>query len=157
MMAYVKILNDPKARNTLSREVMTSIQEGITKDVQCEDLRCIAASSDCGHEIFSQLVDIIMNIYKSPVPIIAKVNGMATAAGLQLAASVTWLWRLIKLVSLRQGLASVVVPEAQLDAETNKITQAIKRKTRAILAMGKAFYYKQLGLSVKDASIRAQM
>ncbi|XP_004517381.1 enoyl-CoA hydratase domain-containing protein 3, mitochondrial [Ceratitis capitata] len=205
------ILNDPKARNTLSREVMTSIQEGITKDVQCEDLRCIvisstgpvwsaghnlkeiAASSDCGHEIFSQLVDIIMNIYKSPVPIIAKVNGMATAAGLQLAASCDMVVASDKASfaasgvnigifcttpgiaisrvmprmkssyllftglpinaqdALAAGLASVVVPEAQLDAETNKITQAIKEKPRAILAMGKAFYYKQLGLSVKDA------
>lgn len=45
----------------------------------------------------------------------------------------------------------MVVPEAQLDAETDKITQSIKEKPRAILAMGKAFYYKQLGLSVKDA------
>lgn len=205
------VLNDPKARNTLSCEVMSSILDGITKDVQDESLRCIvisstgpvwsaghnlkeiSASSDSGHAIFSQLVDIILNIYKSPVPIIAKVNGMATAAGLQLAASCDMVVASDKASfaasginigifcttpgiaisrvmprmkssyllftgfpinaqdALSAGLASVVVPEAQLDAETDKITQSIKEKPRAILAMGKAFYYKQLGLSVKDA------
>nr|XP_014087897.1 enoyl-CoA hydratase domain-containing protein 3, mitochondrial [Bactrocera oleae] len=205
------VLNDPRARNTLSCEVMSLILDGITKDVHDESLRCIvisstgpvwsaghnlkeiSASSDKGHAIFSQLVDIILNIYKSPVPIIAKVNGMATAAGLQLAASCDMVVASDKASfaasgvnigifcttpgiaisrvmprmkssyllftgfpinaqdALTAGLASVVVPEAQLDAETDKITQSIKEKPRAILAMGKAFYYKQLGLSVKDA------
>ncbi|XP_014087897.2 enoyl-CoA hydratase domain-containing protein 3, mitochondrial [Bactrocera oleae] len=205
------VLNDPRARNTLSCEVMSLILDGITKDVHDESLRCIvisstgpvwsaghnlkeiSASSDKGHAIFSQLVDIILNIYKSPVPIIAKVNGMATAAGLQLAASCDMvvasdrasfaasgvnigifcttpgiaISRVMPRMkssyllftgfpinaqdALTAGLASVVVPEAQLDAETDKITQSIKEKPRAILAMGKAFYYKQLGLSVKDA------
>ncbi|XP_039954769.1 enoyl-CoA hydratase domain-containing protein 3, mitochondrial [Bactrocera tryoni] len=205
------VLNDPRARNTLSCEVMSSILDGITKDVHDESLRCIvisstgpvwsaghnlkeiSASNDGGHAIFSQLVDIILNIYKSPVPIIAKVNGMATAAGLQLAASCDMVVASDKASfaasgvnigifcttpgiaisrvmprmkssyllftgfpinaqdALTAGLASVVVPEAQLDAETDKITKSIKEKPRAILAMGKKFYYKQLGLSVKDA------
>ncbi|XP_067626842.1 enoyl-CoA hydratase domain-containing protein 3, mitochondrial [Eurosta solidaginis] len=205
------ILNDPKSRNTLSREVMDCILEGITKDAHDESLRCIvisstgpvwsaghnlkeiSASSDGGREIFSKLVEIIMNIYKSPVPIIAKINGMATAAGLQLAASCDMVVASDKASfaasginlgifcttpgiaisrvmprmkssyllftgfpinaqdALAAGLASVVVPEAQLDAETERITKSIKEKPRAILAMGKVFYYKQLGLSVKDA------
>ncbi|XP_054740399.1 enoyl-CoA hydratase domain-containing protein 3, mitochondrial [Anastrepha obliqua] len=205
------ILNDPRARNTLSREVMSSILEGITKDAHDEELRCIVISStgpvwsaghnlkeisaatDGGCEIFSQLVEIIMNIYKAPVPIIAKVNGMATAAGLQLAASCDMVVASDKASfaasgvnlgifcttpgiaisrvmprmkssyllfsgfpinaqdALAAGLASVVVPEAQLDAETDKITKSIKEKSRAIIAMGKVFYYKQLEMGIKDA------
>ncbi|XP_053962763.1 enoyl-CoA hydratase domain-containing protein 3, mitochondrial [Anastrepha ludens] len=205
------ILNDPRARNTLSREVMSSILEGITKNAHDEELRCIVISStgpvwsaghnlkeisaatDGGCEIFSQLVEIIMNIYKAPVPIIAKVNGMATAAGLQLAASCDMVVASDKASfaasgvnlgifcttpgiaisrvmprmkssyllftgfpinaqdALAAGLASVVVPEAQLDAETDKITKSIKEKSRAIIAMGKVFYYKQLEMGIKDA------
>ncbi|XP_017460889.1 PREDICTED: enoyl-CoA hydratase domain-containing protein 3, mitochondrial-like [Rhagoletis zephyria] len=205
------ILNDPRARNTLSREVMASILEGITKDAHDEELRCIvisstgpvwsaghnlkeiSASTDGGCEIFSQLVEIIMNIYKSSVPIIAKVNGMATAAGLQLAASCDMvvasdkasfaasginlgifcttpgiaISRIMPRMrssyllftgfpmkapdALAAGLASVVVPEAELDAETDKITKSIKEKSRAVIAMGKVFYYKQLEMGIKEA------
>ena len=43
------------------------------------------------------------------------------------------------------------MPESELDAEMEKITDSIKQKSRAVVALGKEFYYKQLNLSVEEA------
>uniref|UniRef100_A0A1I8PMP7 Enoyl-CoA hydratase domain-containing protein 3, mitochondrial n=1 Tax=Stomoxys calcitrans TaxID=35570 RepID=A0A1I8PMP7_STOCA len=50
-----------------------------------------------------------------------------------------------------QGMVSRVVPESELDNEIVKITNAIKEKSRAVLALGKEFFYKQLELSIEEA------
>lgn len=70
------------------------------------DLRCIVLSAEgkiwsAGHNlkelntddtalqasVFQKLSDIVLDIRKLPVPVIAKVNGLAAAAGCQLAVS----------------------------------------------------------------------
>lgn len=49
------------------------------------------------------------------------------------------------------GLVSRVVPETELEAEMQKVTDAIKHKSRTVIALGKEFYYKQLNLSIEEA------
>ncbi|TKS90505.1 Enoyl-CoA hydratase domain-containing protein 3, mitochondrial [Collichthys lucidus] len=61
-------LNNPRKRNALSLSMLESLRENILTDVHSDDLRVI----------------IISDI---PVPVIAMVNGVATAAGCQLVAS----------------------------------------------------------------------
>lgn len=49
------------------------------------------------------------------------------------------------------GLVTTVVPSEQLDAEVDRICMAIKAKSRAVVALGKKFYYEQILMSVSYA------
>lgn len=86
---------------------MNSILEALTHDWQNKELRAIVLTAkgpiwSAGHnlkelvpekgpayqtEVFNKLTEIIFSIQKAPVPVIAKVNGFAAAAGCQLVAS----------------------------------------------------------------------
>lgn len=101
------VLNDPKTRNALSLTMMDEILSALTKTWHDTNLRCIILSStgpvwsaghdlkelapECGtqqhKEVFDKLTQIIFNIRKAPVPIIAKVNGIVAAGGVQLVGS----------------------------------------------------------------------
>lgn len=106
------ILNRPQARNALSRELMVAIQmalEGAAGDnatrvivIAAEgpvfssghDLKELArhrADGDAGRAayaaLFTQCSAMMQAIVRTPKPVIAQVQGMATAAGCQLVAS----------------------------------------------------------------------
>ncbi|XP_007504012.1 enoyl-CoA hydratase domain-containing protein 3, mitochondrial isoform X1 [Monodelphis domestica] len=101
------ILNNPKKRNALSLHMLKSLRNDILHDAESKDLRVIIISAEgpvfsSGHdltelsdeqsqnyhaEVFRTCAEVMMLIQKHPVPIIAKVNGLATAAGCQLVAS----------------------------------------------------------------------
>jgi len=53
--------------------------------------------------------------------------------------------------ALRVGLVSKVVPRDELNDETEKICNAIKSKSRAVVTLGKKFYYEQLGMGLHEA------
>lgn len=94
-------------RNSLSLQMMNTLIDDITKDQNNEALRCIVLSAkgnvfSAGHnlkeltkdkgseshkQIFTRCSDLMLSIIRSPVPIIAKVDGLATAAGCQLIAT----------------------------------------------------------------------
>jgi len=105
-------LNRPRARNSLSVEMITEISktlEEISKDPEIlvvvlaangpafcagHDLKEITAhraDQDCGKEFFQQTMSdcsqMMRAIVKLPQPVIAAVQGVATAAGCQLVAS----------------------------------------------------------------------
>ncbi|KAM9495655.1 enoyl-CoA hydratase domain-containing protein 3, mitochondrial [Clarias gariepinus] len=101
------ILNDPKKRNALSLALLTSLQENILTGIDDKDLRVIIISAQglvfsSGHDlkeltsaqgrdyhtrVFSVCSEVMSLIQDLPVPVIAMVNGIATAAGCQLVAS----------------------------------------------------------------------
>lgn len=206
-------LNDPKTRNTLSLTMMDEVLQALTKTWNDKNLRCIVLASmgpvwSAGHDlkeltaeqgvqqqtaVFEKLTEIVYNIRKAPVPVIAKVNGIVAAGGVQLVASCdivvcsqnssfitpsanfgvfasTPAVAMSRIMShskcldmlmtghpitaeeaCKQGLASRVVPETELNNEMNKIINAIKSKSRSVLALGKEFFYEQLELSLKEA------
>uniref|UniRef100_A0A6M2DNW5 Enoyl-CoA hydratase domain-containing protein 3, mitochondrial n=1 Tax=Xenopsylla cheopis TaxID=163159 RepID=A0A6M2DNW5_XENCH len=100
-------LNHPKTRNSLSMDMMSDLLDKITKGQDDPHLRCILLSStgpvfSAGHnlkeltadhkvddhaKIFSKASELMLSIVRSPVPVIAKVNGLAAAAGCQLIAT----------------------------------------------------------------------
>lgn len=101
-------LNAVKSRNSLSLGMMEAILEAVSRDWSNKELRCIVLSANgsvwsAGHDlkelishqgnreqqklVFRKLSDLISCIRRAPVPVVAKVNGLAAAAGCQLVAS----------------------------------------------------------------------
>ncbi len=99
-------LNRPEAFNALSEELLAALQTEIDKLAQEPELRVVvieaAGKAFCaGHDLkqmraepslayyqslFAQCGRMMMSLQKMPVPVIAKVQGVATAAGCQLVA-----------------------------------------------------------------------
>lgn len=101
------VLNNPKKRNALSLSMLESLRENILSDIDGDDLRVIIISAkgpvfSSGHDlkeltsaqgrqhhtqVFQTCAEVMTLIQDIPVPVIAMVNGVATAAGCQLVAS----------------------------------------------------------------------
>lgn len=100
-------MNNPRKRNALSLSMLDSLRENILADIDSEDLRVIIISAkgpvfSSGHDlkeltsaqgreyhnkVFQACSEVMTIIQDIPVPVIAMVNGVATAAGCQLVAS----------------------------------------------------------------------
>ncbi|XP_072309922.1 enoyl-CoA hydratase domain-containing protein 3, mitochondrial [Eucyclogobius newberryi] len=100
-------LNNPKKRNALSLLMLESLRKNILNEAGSEDLRVIVISANgpvfsSGHDlkeltsaqgrehhtrVFNTCSEVMTLLQDIPVPVIAMVNGMATAAGCQLVAS----------------------------------------------------------------------
>ncbi|XP_029472264.1 enoyl-CoA hydratase domain-containing protein 3, mitochondrial [Rhinatrema bivittatum] len=100
-------LNNPKKRNALSLAMLHSLRQDILQDVESKELRVIIIAAEgpvfsSGHdlkelttvqcreyhtEVFDTCAEVMTLLQCVPVPVIAKVNGLATAAGCQLVAS----------------------------------------------------------------------
>ncbi|XP_017571196.2 enoyl-CoA hydratase domain-containing protein 3, mitochondrial [Pygocentrus nattereri] len=101
------VLNNPKKRNALSLAMLSSLREDILTDIDDKDLRVIIISArgsvfSSGHDlkeltsahgrdyhasVFQACSEVMTLIQDAPVPVIAMVKGIATAAGCQLVAS----------------------------------------------------------------------
>ncbi|XP_003733340.4 enoyl-CoA hydratase domain-containing protein 3, mitochondrial [Callithrix jacchus] len=101
------VLSNPKKRNALSLAMLKSLRSDILHDAESDDLKVIIISAEgpvfsSGHdlkelteeqgrdyhtEVFQTCAEVMMLIQNHPVPVIAMVNGLATAAGCQLVAS----------------------------------------------------------------------
>ncbi|XP_067666134.1 enoyl-CoA hydratase domain-containing protein 3, mitochondrial-like isoform X2 [Haliotis asinina] len=100
-------LNNPKKRNALSLAMLHALEDDLTTDDYEEDLRVIIITHtgpvfSAGHDlkeltpkegrryhqkVFDTCTEVMTLVQDLPVPVIAKVNGLATAAGCQLVAS----------------------------------------------------------------------
>ncbi|XP_072003471.1 enoyl-CoA hydratase domain-containing protein 3, mitochondrial isoform X2 [Engystomops pustulosus] len=100
-------LNNPQKRNALSLTMIQSLQKDILHEVDDTNLRVIVIAANgpvfsSGHnlkeftaahgkayhaDVFNACVKLMTTIQTIPVPVIAQVNGLATAAGCQLVAS----------------------------------------------------------------------
>ncbi|KAM4670727.1 enoyl-CoA hydratase domain-containing protein 3, mitochondrial-like isoform 2-T2 [Amazona ochrocephala] len=192
------ILNNPRRRNALSLSMLQSLREDLLHDVKSKDLRVIIISAEgpvfcSGHDlkelsseddvkhhsqVFEMCAEVMTLIQKLPVPVIAKVNGLATAAGCQLVAScdiavaseksqfatpgvniglfcstpaVALGRSLPRKEALMHGLVSKVVPEDKLEEETMKISQKICESSKSVLALGKATFYRQMAQDLDTA------
>uniref|UniRef100_A0A8C8RLK8 Enoyl-CoA hydratase domain-containing protein 3, mitochondrial n=1 Tax=Pelusios castaneus TaxID=367368 RepID=A0A8C8RLK8_9SAUR len=101
------ILNNPTKRNALSLSMLKCLRDDILHDIESKALRVIIISAEgpvfsAGHdlkelsseqdmkhhtEVFETCAEVMTLLQKIPVPVIAQVNGLATAAGCQLVAS----------------------------------------------------------------------
>ena len=100
-------LNRPAQFNALSEEMLSALQDALNDLRQDEAVRCVVLAASgrafcAGHDLkqmranprqeyyqalFAQCSRVMQGIVDLPVPVIARVHGMATAAGCQLVAS----------------------------------------------------------------------
>lgn len=99
-------LNDPARFNALGSEMLTALQQALDAAGRDETTRVVVLAAEgkafcAGHnlkdmaahpdlawyqKLFAQCSRMMLTIHKLPVPVIARVQGMATAAGCQLVA-----------------------------------------------------------------------
>ena len=99
-------LNDPARFNALGDEMLAALQAALAAIATDESVRAVVLAANgrafcAGHnlkdmaahpdkawynDLFSRCTKVMMAIQKLPVPVIARVHGMATAAGCQLVA-----------------------------------------------------------------------
>src|SRR5256884_7363267 len=99
-------LNRPHAFNALSEATLTALQRELDAIVQDESVRVVVLAAEgkafcAGHDLkemraapsleyyerlFAQCSDMMLAIQRLPVPVIARIQGIATAAGCQLVA-----------------------------------------------------------------------
>ncbi len=177
-------LNRPAAFNALSEELLTDLQNTLDDLAKDKKLRVliIAASGKAfcaGHDLremradpslhyyqklFAQCGRMMMGIQTLHVPVIAKVQGIATAAGCQLVAqcdlAVARKAAFEMLVTgdfisaqeaMVKGLVNLVAPPDALDAKVEELVSKILSKPSVALAMGKELFYKQIETGIDGA------
>ncbi|XKH60054.1 enoyl-CoA hydratase [Halomonas sediminis] len=100
-------LNSPKSFNALSEEMLEALQAALDEIAQDQDARCVVLTAQgkafcAGHDLkqmranpdkayyqtlFARCSQVMQAIVNLPIPVIARVQGIATAAGCQLVAS----------------------------------------------------------------------
>ncbi|XP_022916715.1 enoyl-CoA hydratase domain-containing protein 3, mitochondrial [Onthophagus taurus] len=207
------IMCDSKTRNSLSTPMMDNLINSIREGGLNDEVRVIVLSSEgpvfsAGHnfkellpelgrkeheKVFNKCAELMMSIVESPVPVIAKINGVAAAAGCQLVAQCDMaicttkssfstpgatfgifcstpgipLARCVPKMNALQmlftglpisaqeakqiGLVSKLSTEESLQDDLDVITSAIISKSRAVIELGKRFYYKQIQFDLKSA------
>jgi enoyl-CoA hydratase/carnithine racemase len=206
-------LNRPAQFNSLSEEMLAALQAAFDRIGADKDARVIviaaAGKAFCaGHDLkqmkanprfdyyeklFSDCARMMLSIQRVPQPVIARVHGIATAAGCQLVATCdlavaaegvrfgvngidvglfcsTPSVALARNIGRKQafemlvtgefidaatarsrGLVNRVVPAAQLDAEVERLTDAILAKPAVAIGMGKGLFYRQLEMGIDAA------
>ena len=206
-------LNRPGQFNSLSRDMLTALQAELDAIAASATVRVVvvagAGRAFCaGHDLkemranhsedfmqalFRQCGQLMLTITRMPQPVIARVHGIATAAGCQLvsmcdlavAADVAKfavsginvglfcstpavglarnLGRKAALEMLltgdfidameakAKGLVNRVVPADALDAEVERLVQAILAKSAVAVRTGKGMFYKQLEMGLVEA------
>ncbi len=206
-------LNRPQAFNALSEAMLAALQREFDAIAEDESARVVVLAAEgkafcAGHDLkemrakpsldyyerlFSQCSEMMLGIQRLPVPVIARVQGVATAAGCQLVAmcdlavsantakfavsgvnlglfcsapGVALSRNLLRKAAFEmlvtgefisadeakaRGLINRVVESAQLDAEVEKLVATIIAKPRVAVAMGKEFFYRQIGLDIARA------
>ena len=106
------VLNNPDNQNVLSEEMMSNIQSALDESINTKQIRVIIISAEgpifsAGHDlkeltrkrqdsdngksyyqkIMKKCSKLMQSIVNNPKPVIAEINGVATAAGCQLIAS----------------------------------------------------------------------
>jgi enoyl-CoA hydratase/carnithine racemase len=99
-------LNRPQAFNALSEATLTALQRELDRIAQDESVRVVVLAAEgkafcAGHDLkemraapsleyyerlFTQCSEVMLSVQRLPVPVIARVQGIATAAGCQLVA-----------------------------------------------------------------------
>jgi len=192
-------LNRPQAFNALSEAMLAQLKRELDAIASDKSVRVVVIAAEgkafcAGHDLkemrsdpsmeyyerlFAQCSEVMLTTQRLPVPVIARVQGIATAAGCQLVAmcdlavassTARFAIALSRNVLRKQafemlvtgefisaqeakvrGLINRIAEPEQLDVELEKLVAAIISKPRVAVAMGKEFFYQQIELGIADA------
>jgi len=206
-------LNRPKQYNALSQAMLGALQTALDAVAADKTVRVVVIAGNgpafcAGHDLkemranddptfhqalFAQCGQVMLTLNRLPQPVIARVQGIATAAGCQLVAAcdlavaaetarfatsginvglfcstpAVALSRNLNrkhalellltgefmdaATALQRGLVNRVTPLEQLDAAVRHLADAICNKSSLAITMGKALFYRQLGMTLEDA------
>ena len=206
-------LNNPKSRNALSYEMLTNICKCVRDVANDKANRVVILSAEgtvfsSGHnlkelssskpkefhqKVFNSCTEVMTLLQSIPLPVIAEVKGLATAAGCQLVAScdivvaseeatfatpgvnvglfcstpaVALVRSVPSKVALEMlltgepisaskaclyGLVSKVAPNDQVEQEVMKIANKICMTSPEVIALGKRYFYQQIGMNRDQA------
>ncbi len=210
-------LNRPNRANALSEELIGALQVALDEIGPDAGIRVVVIAAEgrafsAGHDLkqmrqhpergyydalFGRCRRLMTTLREIPQPVIAKVQGLATAAGCQIVAScdlavaasdarfatsgidvglfcATPAVPLSRNVSRKRafemlmtgefidaetardwGLVNRVVPAQQLDAEVDALARAIASKSRVAVETGKRMFYRQLEMTLDEATAYA--
>jgi len=210
-------LNRPGQANALSEELIDALQAALDSVGADPSARVVVIAAEgrafcAGHDLkqmrshpergyyealFGRCRRLMTTLREIPQPVIAKVQGLATAAGCQLVAScdlavaasdtrfatsginvglfcATPAVPLSRDVSRKRafemlmtggfidaetardwGLVNRVVPAQQLDAEVDALAREIRSKSRVAVETGKRMFYRQLEMTLDEATAYA--
>jgi enoyl-CoA hydratase/carnithine racemase len=197
-------LNRPQAFNALSEGMLQALQRELDRVADDASARVVviaaAGKAFCpGHDLkemraepslgyyerlFAMCGRMMMSIQKLPMPVIARVHGIATAAGCQLVAMCdlavashdarfavsginVGLFCSTPSVALSRNLqrkaafemlvtGEFISAEQALDAEVDALAASIVAKPRDSIALGKALFYRQLETGIQAAYADAE-
>ena len=154
-------LNRPQQMNALSMDLLDALQSALNDVAADPAIRVVVIAANgkafCpGHDLkemlanrtrafigslFDKCCDVMMSITRMPQPVIARVHGIATAAGCQLV-----------------GACDLAVASpAQLDRAVSEVCALLLSKPSVVLAAGKKFFYRQIEMDMASAySLRAE-
>jgi enoyl-CoA hydratase/carnithine racemase len=195
-------LNRPEARNSLSRELIAAVTHTVRAIGDTDAIRAVVLTGagtafssghdlkeltahrndrDRGRAFFAETMgacaEMMLAIVHSPKPVIAAVNGIATAAGCQLVASCDLAVAssdarfatpgvniglfcstpmvLGDMVSANDakafGLVNAVVEPDRMVNEAMELARKIATKPKQTLKIGKEAFYRQLDMTLEDA------
>ena len=165
-------LDRPEKRNALSLELMDELTGVLQRLGARPDARAIVVEGagvafSAGHDLsemvgrdlpfyqrlFDSCTELMETIHRVPQPVIAKVHGIATAAGCQLVAACDLAvaaddarFATPGVTALEWGLVNRVVPVSDLDAAVDELVAAISSSSPLTLAIGKEAFYEQVEL-----------
>jgi enoyl-CoA hydratase/carnithine racemase len=208
------ILNRPQRFNPLSLAMIAALQAELDAATSDETVRAVVIAAEgrgfsAGHDLkeirahsddetwqrrlFGECSRMMVTLTRLPQPVIARVHGIATAAGCQLvsmcdlavaADSATFALpgvnvgifcttpavgvarnvarkRVMEMLltggpidattALDWGLVNRVVPAGELDAAVAGYTDAILARSAAVIRLGKAAFYRQVGQPLEEA------
>jgi enoyl-CoA hydratase/carnithine racemase len=180
-------LNRPEARNALSMRLMQALDAALVAIGDDPDIRAVIIGANgpafcAGHDlreiranptradyeaVFALCSCLMQRIVRLPKPVIARVHGVATAAGCQLVASADLavaadtarfatpgvnIGDLISAERAREiGLINRVVPADVLDDTAHALARQIAAKSPLTVAIGKEAFYRQAEMDLSDA------
>src|SRR5450759_1373294 len=154
-------LNRPERRNALSLELMLDLIAALEEIGRNREIRAVilaaAGNVFCsGHDlgqlagrdlneyrrIFDVCTELMQKLQSIPQPVIAEVQGIATAAGCQLVAP---------RAAAEWGLVNQAVPAAELQSVTRSLAEKVAAASSLVVAIGKQAFYTQIDLDQPKA------
>ena len=140
MIAALESELDALATDETARAVvLAGAGRGFCAGHDLKEMRAHSEDKAWQQKLFSDCNRMMIKLTELPQPVIARVHGIATAAGCQLVSMCD-----LAVASEEARFALPVVPASGLAAEVARFTELILARSRQVIANGKRAFYQQV-------------